>query len=201
MTINLNEDVIEKSVFSIDEVLTVLCINNNVDFYATRNKLIARGYVNVNEDSEGNKSYSLHPAAINSLNSIILDSDKNIPEKDKITKLGEALMNIYPKGKKEGTIYYWRDSITNIVKRLQIFFKRYGNSYTDEQIINATKKYVESFNGDYRYMQLLKYFIFKDKRGLEVVENQSELASYLQNEGQEDTLSNNWINDIVYGGE
>ena len=135
------------------------------------------------------------------LNSIILDSDKNIPEKDKITKLGEALMNIYPKGKKEGTIYYWRDSITNIVKRLQIFFKRYGNSYTDEQIINATKKYVESFNGDYRYMQLLKYFIFKDKRGLEVVENQSELASYLQNEGQEDTLSNNWVNDIVYGGE
>ena len=50
-------------------------------------------------------------------------------------------------------------------------------------------------------MQLLKYFIFKDKRGLEVVENQSELASYLQNEGQEDTLNNNWVNDIVYGGE
>ena len=198
MTINLNEDVIEKSVFSIDEVLTVLCINNNVDFYATRNKLIARGYVNVNEDSEGNKSYSLHPAAINSLNSIILDSDKNIPEKDKITKLGEALMNIYPKGKKEGTTYLWRGTTAEVAKKLKTLVVKYGYSFNKEQVLKATKEYVNSFNGNYKRMRLLKYFVLKSERDADDNINIiSELMSLIENEGQISEQREDWEATLV----
>ena len=70
----------------------------------------------------------------------------------------------------------------------------YGH-YTDEQILQATQKYVDSFNGNYTFMRVLKYFIIKDvrKQGEEVnyVEQVSELASYLENAGQED-YNKNW---------
>ena len=47
---------------------------------------------------------------------------------------------------------------------MQKFFKLYGNKYTDEQILKATQDYVSSFNGNYSYMRVLKYFILKDER-------------------------------------
>ena len=63
--------------------------------------------------------------------------------------------------------------------------------YTEEQIIKAAKKYVESFNGDYRYMKLLKYFIFKE----EIESSTSDLLTYIENAEEESDLKNNW--DIV----
>ena len=49
---------------------------------------------------------------------------------------------------------------------------------------------MQSFNGDYRYMRLLKYFIWKNDKvktdsGVSI-EQVSDLASYIENEGQED---------------
>ena len=84
-----------------------------------------------------------------------------------------------------------------IVRRLKLFFKKYGNTYTDEQIIQATSKYVEGFNGNYTYMRLLKYFIFKEKVGAaSEVEGDSELISYIENAGQEENLRNDWTSTI-----
>ena len=83
----------------------------------------------------------------------------------------------------------------DIVNKLKTFFKRYGTKYTDEQIINATKKYVESFNGNYTYLKLLKYFIWKDERAKgESV--QSLLADFIENESAEDTISNDWTSTL-----
>ena len=78
---------------------------------------------------------------------------------------------------------------------LKSFYKRYGRKYTEDEIANATQEYVDSFNGNYTFMRVLKYFIIKDvrKQGEEVnyVEQVSELASYLENAGQED-YNKNW---------
>ena len=38
---------------------------------------------------------------------------------------------------------------------------KYNFKFTEEEALEATKKYIESFNGNYRFMQLLKYFILK----------------------------------------
>ena len=78
-----------------------------------------------------------------------------------------------------------------------MFFKKYGADYTDEQIIQATKSYVESFNGDYRFMRVLKYFIFKEEKGADgMVESTSDLINRIDNAGQEDTENNNWMNAV-----
>jgi hypothetical protein len=101
----------------------------------------------------------------------------NIKENMSLEELAEGLREIFPKGKKPGTAYMWRDSTAYIVKRLQAFEKKYGK-FKYEDVIKATQKYVDSFNGNYGYMQLLKYFIFKD--------DTSQLLSYLSNLDDED---------------
>ena len=70
---------------------------------------------------------------------------------------------------------------------------------TDEEIIAATKKYVESFNGNYTYMQILKYFISKQKpvEGAPAEQN-SQFLSYLQNpEGDTVIVDNDWTANLV----
>lgn len=120
---------------------------------------------------------------------------------DRYTALADKLKQIYPDGKKLGTTFFWKDSTTVIAERLKKFFLKYGE-HTDEEIIDATKRYVKSFNGDYRYMQLLKYFIWKNKtsggeliegRLVGEVERQSQLAAYIENKDESSpTFTNDW---------
>ena len=119
------------------------------------------------------------------LNLLLLIQIKS--KNQKTDYLATQLKGVFPKGKKEGTNYYWAEGVALIIRRLKLFFKKYGNEFTDEQIIQASKKYVEGFNGNYQYMRLLKYFIFKEKIGAGgEVEGDSELISYIENAGQED---------------
>lgn len=99
--------------------------------------------------------------------------------------LANTLKEIFPKGKKEGTSLYWTEGATLIDKRLRAFFKKYGE-YSKEEIIDATKRYVESFHGDYSYMRTLKYFIFKDIRGAEEIENSSDLLTWIENKNDKE---------------
>lgn len=119
--------------------------------------------------------------------SLMAQSASKTPE-ERYTQLAEQLREIFPSGKKPGYAYTWRDSVSCIADRLKKFFMKYGE-YSDEQVIEATKAYVASFNGNYTYMQLLKYFIWKNKvTGEEVVrgrivcevERQSQLAAWIE---------------------
>lgn len=56
--------------------------------------------------------------------------------------------------------------------------------YTIDDIIRVSKKYVDSFNGDYTYMKQLDYFIFK--RDNKKNEETSQLLAWLE----EDEMSN-----------
>lgn len=122
-------------------------------------------------------------------------------KEDRYLRLADKLREIYPKGRKEGTAYMWRDSRAVIAKRLKSLAeglaKENGISFTDEQAINATRKYVESFNGDYKFMQLLKYFIWKSSDE-NIRDKNSQLLSYIENEGQDDTTTNrDWTTELV----
>ena len=133
--------------------------------------------------------------------SILLDSEKaNVKDENKeIEDLALELMAIFPAQKKQGTCHYFRGNRKDISLRLKKFFKLYGNSYTKEQIIEAAKKYVASFNGNYSYMRILKYFIWKDERktdseGKGYIEETSDLASYIDNNGEES--NNDWTAEL-----
>ena len=119
---------------------------------------------------------------------LMADSSTPIDSDERCNALADKLREIYPAGKKPGYAYTWRDSTSCIADRLKKFVLKYGD-YPDEDIIRVTKEYVDSFNGTYTYMQLLNYFIWKNKvTGEEVVrgrivgevERQSQLAAYLQ---------------------
>lgn len=110
--------------------------------------------------------------------------------------LAEKLIELYPKGKKAGTAYMWRDSKIVIAKRLKSLYDRTKATFTDEQAVNATKRYVESFNGNYTYMQLLKYFISKRQIVDGSIEEVSQLLSYIENEDA-DQLDNDWTSRVI----
>ena len=134
--------------------------------------------------------------------SLMANSNVDSSSGDRFVTLANKLREIFPAGKKPGYAYTWRDSESCIADRLKKFFLKYGE-YSDEQIIQATKDYVASFNGNYQYMQLLKYFIWKNKvTGEEVVrgrivgevERQSQLAAWIEDAPEKSTAAD-W--DVV----
>ena len=116
---------------------------------------------------------------------------------DRYRTLADKMREVYPKGLKPGTNYQWRDSTAIIADRLMKLVAKYNIEFTDEEAVDATKRYIASFNGNYRYMQILKYFISKQKpvEGAPAEQN-SQFLSFLQNE--EGTIENqDWTANLV----
>ena len=92
----------------------------------------------------------------------------------------------------------WRGTTAEIAKKLKTLVVKYGYSFSREDVIKATKDYVNSFNGNYRYMQLLKYFILKSvKDADDNVDIKSELMSLIENSGQLDTQRDDWVSNMI----
>jgi hypothetical protein len=82
---------------------------------------------------------------------------------DDLLSLSKELMDLFPKGNKPGTNYRWKGTLANVAVKVKKFVSKYPQ-YTREEIINATRNYVDSFKyEDTRYMQLLIYFIEKNE--------------------------------------
>lgn len=88
----------------------------------------------------------------------------------------EEWRNLFPTGASSSG-YRYRGDKQECLKKMKIFVKKH--KYTKEQIINATKKFIEGMN-DYRYLGMAQYFIQKEGSG-------SRLLMCLQAE-QESTL-------------
>lgn len=198
MTICLSKEGCQNNSISLAEALLMIAIHNNADLDAAQKELIRKGYITADRNDLFQQiGWRLTNKGAEVIDSVIVDSDKKQESDDRLIQLATRLKEIFPKGRKDGTSYYWADGVALIVRRLKLFFKKYGDTYTDEQIIQATSKYVEGFNGNYAYMRLLKYFIFKEKVGAAgEVEGDSELISYIENFGQEDTLSKDWNTEL-----
>lgn len=197
-TVCLNKKAVQQNGITIDEALLMLIIHNKTNLEKAEKALIQKGLITAERNDLFQQiGWRLTNKGIEMLDSVIMDSDKEQEPQDRLIQLATKLKEIFPKGKKDGTNYYWADGVALIVRRLKLFFKKYGNDFTDEQIIQATEKYVQGFNGNYQYMRLLKYFIFKEKVGAGgEVEGDSELISYIENAGQEENLRNDWTSSI-----
>lgn len=197
-TVCLNKKAAQQNGITIDEALLMLVIYNKADLERAEKALIQKGLITAERnDLFQQVGWRLTNKGTEVLDSVIMDSDKEQEPQDRLIQLATRLKEIFPKGKKDGTNYYWADGVALIVRRLKLFFKKYGNKFTDEQIVQAAEKYVQGFNGNYQYMRLLKYFIFKEKVGANgEVEGDSELISYIENAGQEENLRNDWTSSL-----
>ena len=196
MDININEEICKKYRLDVSEVLAVLLIKTCNDIPKLFSILEEREIV-VRDLMQG---YMVTQRWDDVVSTILLDSDVKAPSPDRLENLATQLMEIFPKQKKLGTCHYFRGNRKDIILRLKKFFKLYGK-YTDEQIVTAAKKYVESFNGDYSYMRILKYFIWKDEvkinsEGDRYVDEVSDLANWIENAGQEEDLRNDWATTL-----
>lgn len=197
MKICISKESIENNKLSLEETIYLLLLQNNIkDISESEKSLIEKGLITQSYDELFNTCrYRLTNKAKDILNNIILESDKEVPKENDLMELALKLKEIYPKGKKPGTNYYWAEGTSLIIKRLQLFIKKYG-SFKHEDIIKATEKYVKGFNGIYQYMQLLKYFIFKEKVGASgEIESQSELINYIEND-TETPQKENWTSTL-----
>lgn len=146
---------------------------------------------------ELDKKYTITHKGINLFSDVVLESDKPTESsQDRIANLANKLRGIYPEGKMQGTSYYYRGNTPDIKKKLVTFFKRYGDEYTDEQILEATRNYVSSFNGNYLYLRLLKYFIWKDENRDGEVIQVSQLAEWIENSDQNNPHNYDWTTSI-----
>ena len=197
-TICLNKKAAQQNGMTIDEALLMLVIHNKANLERAEEALIQKGLITAERnDLFQQVGWRLTNKGTEMLDSVIMDSDKEQEPQDRLIQLATRLKDIFPKGKKDGTNYYWADGVALIVRRLKLFFKKYGNKFTDEQIIQAAEKYVRGFNGNYQYMRLLKYFIFKEKVGANgEVEGDSELINYIENAGQEENLRDDWATTL-----
>lgn len=193
MRLIIDSDICTKYNFSVDEILLLLLIMRGQDVKDQVKNLIGRGLVQKNDDG-----YTVSESVREMLDKIVLESG-NASEK-RLSTLAMKMQKCFPEGKPYGSITYYRANKREIIFRLQSFFKQYGD-FPDEEIVDATRRFVESFHGNYKYLPVITNFIIKtskttDSFGNPVIENTSQLATQLENKddtGHADNNDDSWL--------
>ena len=200
MDFHINKEILAKSGISVDMAFYLASIYFDRPYtYDTFDLASRQGLITYNHLDRYNLPIQpkLTREGVELVESIFLNSEfkgsKGI-DTDRYDELADKLRELYPKGRKEGTSYLWRDSHAKIANKLRTLVKKYNFKFTDEQAISATKRYIESFNGNYSYMQLLKYFILKKDK--DTGEENSQLMSYIENEDCTDAANDDWMNEV-----
>lgn len=195
MKYTLNEKTLKKHGFTLREALTLMLMKSGTTFDEQAKKMVDKGYLVCHEGT-----MMITQTCSEELDSALLEADADVPDEKRLLPLAKTLISLYPKGKVPDTPYYYKSNKREVMLKLQKFFKIYGN-YSDEDIIEATKRYVKSFNGDYTYMRVLKYFIYKFDRkmkadGTMCVEEDSLLSSELENLDNEEEDTDDWTSEM-----
>ena len=197
MKLTIDQTILENNNLTLEEFLVLFLSAKEVDIGDISQSLVAKGFADKDLFSSGKLVISDKVKDL--ISTISIDSDKNVIDKDsEFTELATELREIYPAGRKDGTTYMWRGTTAEIEKKLKTLVVKYGFVINKESVIKATKEYVNSFNGNYRYMQLLKYFILKSVKDADGnVDIKSELMSIIENSGQLDAQREDWVSNMV----
>lgn len=198
MKITIDEKACLKHKLSVEETLIALAVKYGKNLKETYENLLNREVLAKDDE---NTYITQHWNDV--LDEIILDSNGAIDNEERLKNLANRMKEVYPKGKMPGTPYYYQCNTREIMLKLKKFFKIYGN-YADDDIVDATKRFVASFNGNYKFLPLIKYFIFKDKlvmdeEGQQHVSPESPLATFLENKDNNENLasaSDDWLASV-----
>lgn len=81
------------------------------------------------------------------------------------TEIATGLRSLWPAGNKDGK-WPWRESVSTLVERLKFMWEKFAldDKYSVEDCLEAGRKYIAKYeHSSTKYMQVLKYFIFKQK--------------------------------------
>lgn len=198
MKYTIDTEVLAMEGIELDEALYLLSVYKKKPItLETQQKVKLKGKVHVAIDP---KIFpKLSDSGTHIIEAILAKSKLHVASNDleRYKGLANKMRELYPKGLKPGTNYQWRDSTLIIADRLMKLAAKYSIEFTDEEAVDATKRYIESFNGNYRYMQILKYFIHKQKAvdGAPAEQN-SQFMSFLQNT-ESSTANVDWTANLV----
>ena len=197
MKLTIDQTILDKNNLTIEEFLVLFLSAREVDIGVISQSLVAKGLADKDLFSSGKLVISDKVKDL--ISTISIESDKNVIDKDsEFTELATELREIYPAGRKDGTTYMWRGTTAEVAKKLKTLVVKYGYTINREDVLKATKEYVNSFNGNYRYMQLLKYFILKSVRDADGnVDIKSELMSLIENSDQIDAQRDDWVSNMI----
>lgn len=213
MRITIDRSIIDKYGLTPAEALYMLFLNQ-LDERTQEEDVVATLTRKMCVGTFGSKKF-LTVTGADMLSKLILDTQvldaKTLPD-EKLLDIAVAMQQVYPAGMKPERTPYglkpsntaWRGNKRDLVDRLKKFFIKYGGDYTKEQLVNATKKYVESFKEDTRFMRTLPYFIMKSERktdseGITHIEDVSNLASILES-GEDNVVKDseeNWLEEVL----
>lgn len=196
MKVTIDEKICLKHNMTLSEVLLALAFrsmqNNDVHNMLQREIIVRK-----------NNQYLVTQHWSEVLDEILCDSQGNVKTDEEFAALVKKMREAYPAGKVPGSPYLYRGNPKEIMVKLKKFFITYGN-YSDDDIIDAVRRYVATFNGDYRYLKTLKYFISKNEKetgedGETHIVEHSYLADYLENkENEEGVVTNNdWTTKMI----
>jgi len=197
MQLSIDERQCSKYHLSPQQLLVALAVRSTEDFKALWKDLLQREVI-VKHDGQ----WMITQRWNDRVDDILMESTGKTESEDRLTELAKKMRKEYPDGKIPGTSYYYRCNVGEVASKLKRFFLKYGN-YSDDEIIAATRRFVNDKKGDV-YFPLLKYFIWKQKTvrdewGVGHVEEVSTLATYLENSQQEGekegkaTNDNSWL--------
>jgi len=201
-SICLNKDACKAGGITLGEVLLLIAIHNGEDLKRAEVALVEKGFITANRDDlfqvDGWRITRLGGQV---LEEVVSESNKLMTKtkaerkKDlaQLEELAERLKAVFPEGKKPGINKYWAEGPALIVKRIEKFFEKFGRKpeWTDDAIVEAAQRYVESFNGDYTWMRTLKYFLWKDEDGGQ----SSDLYNVLTHPDQP-INNNSWMDSV-----
>lgn len=196
----VDEKVCKKYNVTIEEVLLALLCKSDICISGMIEQMLEDKKLKIINKEEIDERFLPTQLFDDQVCSILLESDPYVPTKERCENLANNLRELFPKGIKSGSAA-WRGNSREITLKLQKFFKLYGNKWSDEDIIKATNNYINSFNGDYTYMRILKYFIMKhvtktSPEGDNYIEEISELANWLEGDMSTTTNNNDWLTDL-----
>lgn len=194
----IDTEILEREGIELDEALYLLSVYKKrpIDFNTVQKARVENKILKFENPRDPAK---ITPKGQSYIESILAKSKIHVSSDnlERYRTLADKMREVYPKGLKPGTNYQWRDSTAIIADRLMKLVAKYNIEFTDEEAVDATKRYIASFNGNYKYMQILKYFISKQKpvEGAPAEQN-SQFLSFLQNE-EYTTENQDWTANLV----
>lgn len=188
MKITIKDKTSLKQGLTPNEVMLALVIRSG-EYEEDISNMKARGIL-----TNKNGQYQVTPRWNAIIDSILKESDTK--DLEELYPLASKMMEVYPHGKQPGKPYVYQCNKREVALKLQTFFELYGE-YSDDEIIDATKRYVASFRGNYQYLKLLKYFVFKnedekDENGEIHKVKHSYLADFLEDGSTTESGTSDW---------
>ena len=179
----LNFKVLEEFNLSIEEFLYLyfLYVEDRKYSDVDLNKLQEQKFIKITEENE-EKQITLREKSIELLEYFIVEIENPLTKKEKTIKRSQRVINADINNRVEELRLKWKGlkvgsmgSLQSCKDKLTRWLKE-NPDYTFDEILKAADMYIDSLNGDYRYLQRADYFIYKQENNRE---ESSRLSAFI----------------------